>query len=254
MYLAKVERAFRHLCETARTRNELHFALALGPEFRGEQGPGWCTWEETNRAFNEYLEFINQKAVPSFSFRIRVALAFYCHLAEASGFYEGLKNLLRIAGGEEYSMCPFLQLNRRHSETGSLIAPNANKVFRDLIGHAESLEMKELSAVLREAFDPDIRNGYAHADYIIWRDGLRLRRHAGGLPKTVSWEEFDQKMMWGMNFYHILRQVMEEYIQSYSPAKEVTGSMGDALRLTWRIEYNPTTGDFLISGSGPGGT
>ncbi len=53
--------------------------------------------------------------------------------------------------------------------------------------------MHELSEVLRDAFDPDIRNGYAHADYIIWGDGLRLRRQAGGFPKIIKWDEFDQK-------------------------------------------------------------
>jgi hypothetical protein len=180
-FIEKAEEAFRELFEAARSKNELHFTFSLAPEFRGEQGPGWCTWEETNRAFDEYLEFINQK--PTTPFRVRVALGFYCHLAEASGFYEAPKNLLRVAGGEEHRLWPFLELNRKHAETGQVIAPNANRIFRDLIGHSKSLGLERLSEVFRDAFDADIRNAYSHADYIIWTDGLRIRKQVGGYPK-----------------------------------------------------------------------
>ena len=248
-YIKKAEKVFRELFETARAKNELHFALCLAPEFRGEQGPGWCTWEETNRAFDEYAEFINQK--PTTSFRIRVALSFYCHLAEASGFYETPKNLLRVAGGEEHRLWPFLKLNKRHSKTGEVIAPNANRIFKDLIGHAELLGMRELSEVLRDAFDSDIRNGYAHADYIIWDDGIRLRRQAGGFPKIIGWDEFDQKLLRAMNFYHIISELIKEYKASYDPAKEVIASLGERQpRLRWRIEFDRSTGAFSISTSG----
>jgi len=249
LYFEKAEKAFRELFEAAKAMNELQFAFCLSPEFRGEQGPGWCTWQETNKAFDEYSEFIDQK--PTTSFKVRVALSFYCHLAEASGFYEAPKNLMRVASGEDYNVWPFLKLNRKHSETGKIIAPNANKIFKDLIGHAESLGMHELSEVLRDAFDADIRNGYAHSDYIIWHDGLRLRRQAAGFPKIIKWDEFDQKLLRAMNFYHIIRELIKEYIVSYDIAKEVIASLGrNEPQFRWKIEYNRSTGAFSISSSG----
>lgn len=247
-YADKTESAFRELFECAKGRNEVQFALALAPEFRGEQGPGWCTWEETNRAFDEYFEFINQK--PMTTFKIRVALSFYCHLSEASGFYETPKNLMRLAGGEDYRMWPFLELNRTHGETGKKIAPNSNKIFQDLIGHAKSLGLNELVEVLRDAFDPEIRNAYAHADYIIWEDGFRIRNQACGHPKIIGWEEFNLKIHRALNFYQIIKGLVEEYILSYKTPKEVVASMGSGQpEFKWKIEIDKD-GRYTISSNG----
>ena len=85
-FFAKLERTLRDLFDRARARNELHFALSLNPEFRGEQGPGWSTADDAHRAFDEYLAFLRKGEFTSL--KARVALAFYCHLAEASGYYE----------------------------------------------------------------------------------------------------------------------------------------------------------------------
>ncbi|MBN2589503.1 MAG: hypothetical protein JXA96_06555 [Sedimentisphaerales bacterium] len=247
-YVHHTENAFRKLFECAKSKNEVQFALALAPEFRGEQGPGWCTWEETNRAFKEYLDFINQKF--NSIIKIRVSLAFYCHLSEASGFYEMPKNMMRIAGGEDYRMWPFLELNRTHGETGKKIAPNSNKIFRDLIGHAESLDLKELVEVFSDAFDPEIRNAYAHADYIIWKDGFRMPNQGCGHPKIIRWNEFNLKISRALNFYQIIRKLAEEYIMSYKTPKEVIASMGGGQpEFKWKIETDEN-GGIMISSNG----
>jgi len=39
--------------------------------------------------------------------KLRVALSFCSHISEAAGFYEMLKNMLRVAGGESYHLYPF---------------------------------------------------------------------------------------------------------------------------------------------------
>ncbi len=45
-------------------------------------------------AFEEYMVFMKKN--PDTGFNARIALAFYCHLAEASGFYEIPKNMLCV--------------------------------------------------------------------------------------------------------------------------------------------------------------
>jgi len=85
-FLEKTEKAFRELFDAAQKRNELHFAMALMPEMRGAQDAGWNTAEESRHAFNEYIEFIEKQ--PPSSIKSRIALSFYCHIAEASGLYE----------------------------------------------------------------------------------------------------------------------------------------------------------------------
>jgi len=244
-FLKRVEAAFRDLFDRARSINELHFALALAPEFRGCQDAGWCTWEESNRAFDEYSEFVERE--PPSTFKTRVAMSFYCHLSEASGYYEAPKNMMRIVGGDEYRMRPFLELNSTHGATGKVIAPNANKIFRDLIGHAESLGLSELAHCFRDAFDPEVRNGYAHADYILWTDGLRLRRQAGGRPRLISWPDFSQILLRGYNFYGILRGLIGEYVASYATPKIIRASMAGEPATDWRIEVESASGAFSIS-------
>ncbi len=244
------ERSLRDLFDKAKSINEVQFVLSLCPEFRGVQDPGWCAWEETSRAFEEYLEFIeNEKQAP---FKTRVILGFYCHLAEASGFYECPKNLLRLVGGECYRMWPFLELNRSHGATGKKIAPNANRVFRDLIGHAAALGLKDLAGVFESAFDPRIRNAYSHADYILWKDGFRIRNQACGRPEVISWNEFEKKIRRGVNFYHLIKELIKEYLGAYREAVDFYGCIGnDGHKCWWQIGIEEETGQLYIRSINP---
>ena len=95
------------------------------------------------------------------------------------------KNMLLVSGGESYSIYLFQHLISKHQERGDVIAPNANKVMKDLLGHAQTLGFEDLCAIILEAFDPELRNGYAHADYIIWNNDIRLSKRNGGNPRTA---------------------------------------------------------------------
>jgi hypothetical protein len=248
-FFAKAETALRELFDKARTANELQFVFSLMPEFRGCQDAGWNTAIEAQRAFDEYLAFLNEGELTPL--KARVALSFYCHLSEASGFYEIPKNMLRVAGGGFYNPWPVQDLVEAHRRTGNVIAPNANKVLRDLAGHAETLLLHRLAEVFRDAFDPDLRNGYAHADYVLWDDGVRLRRRNGGNPKLVTWREFHHRFERGINFFNILRQLVEEYVRSYHPARQVGGRWVDGRPSHAVARFDPTSGSFSITDSSP---
>lgn len=246
LFYEKAETAIRELFELAKSKNELHFALSLAPEFRGCQGPGWSTADDAHAAFGEYLQYLNEG--PFTALKARVALAFYCHLSEASGFYEIPKNMLRVAEGGTYNLWPFQKLVERHKVSGAIVAPNANKVLRDLAGHSKDLGLSSLAEVFRDAFDPDLRNGYAHADYIVWDDGIRLRKRNGGHAKLVSWPEFNAHFQRGINFFHLLGQLVQEYMHSYHPAKQVRGQLADEPEGIWTIHSDPERKSFSISG------
>ena len=245
-FYEKTKLAFSKLFDSARARNELHFAFSLAPEFRGLQDAGWNTALEAQVAFQQYLEFM--QANPDDAFKARVALAFYSHLAEASGFYEVPKNMLRVVGGERHNGWPFQKLVEKHKLTGALIAPNANKVLRDLVGHAQELGFSELAEVFRDAFDGDIRNGYAHADYVIWEDGIRLPKRNGGQPRKIAWPEFSGLLERGINFFHLLNETITEYRAGYNPAKQVRGQLRDEPEGTWTIYADLENKRFKISG------
>lgn len=244
------ERTLRDLFDKAKGVNEVQFVLSLCPEFRGEQDPGWCTWVETHRAFDEFWEFYkNEKPSP---FKTRVILGFYCHLSEASGFYECPKNLLRLVGGEYYRMWPFLELNHSHGVTGKRIAPNANKVFKDLIGHATELGLKDLATVFENAFDPKIRNAYSHSDYILWEDGFRIRNQACGYPEVIPWDEFEKKINRGVNFYLLIKELIKEYLSTYHKPVDFYGCIGNnGHQCWWRIGIENETGQLYIKSTSP---
>jgi len=246
-FFEKIERALRDLFERAKAQNELHFACSLNPEFRGEQGPGWSTADDVHSAFDEYLAFLREGEFTSL--KARVALAFYCPPAEASGYYEIPKNMLRVVGGQPYNLWPFQDLVETHRKTGAVVSPNANKVLRDLAGHAATLGLSELAEVFRDAFDPDIRNAYAHADYVIWKDGLRLRKRNGGFPRKVPWSEFQSRLIAESTFFTLLREIVNEYVTSYHPAKRFRARMDDNQpELLWTIPFDPEKRTFGISG------
>lgn len=248
-FFTKAEDALRGLFNKAREANELQFVFSLNPEFRGCQDAGWNTAVDAQQAFDEYLAFLKDGELTPL--KVRIALAFYCHMSEASGFYEIPKNMLRVAEGGFYNLWPFQNLVEVHRRTGNIIAPNANKVLRDLAGHSETLQLHDLAEVFRDAFDPDLRNGYAHADYVVWEDGIRLRHRNGGNPKLVTWPEFHHRFERGINFFNILRQLAEEHIRSYEPAREVGGTWGDGRPSRAVARFDQTTGSFSITDSSP---
>jgi hypothetical protein len=191
-FFEKAARSLHELFDRAKAAHELHFAMALMPEFRGAMDEGWSTAVESVRAYDEFMSLVN--SMNPAPIRIRVVLAFYAHVAEGSGFYEIPKKLLLTIEGRGNNLWPFQDLVERHRKTGEVIAPNANRIMKDLIGHASELGLSELAEVFRDAFDPDVRNAIAHADYIIWPDGLRLRKRNGGYPRVIPWDEFDQML------------------------------------------------------------
>lgn len=244
-FYIKMERAVRYLFDTAKAKSELHFAFSLNPEFRGTRGPGWSTAEEARVASREYLAFINEPGVTAL--KARVALAFYSHLSEASGLYEVPKNMLRVAGGERFAAWPFQNLVQTNKISGDKICPNANKILKDLAGHAENLGLHDLAEVFRDAFSSDLRNGYAHADYVIWDDGIRLPKRNGGTPSVISWVEFHYSFERAINFFHFLNDLIAEHISSYNPAKQVRGQSGNAPECFWTIHADPEKKMFSIS-------
>jgi hypothetical protein len=237
--------ALTDLFEAARQKNELQFVFALNPEFRGTRGPGWNSAEECFVAMGDYVRFLNDSNdnKPELQrLRIRVALAYYCHVSEASGFYEVPKNMLRVAEGKNYIITPFMDMVESHKVTGDAIAPNANKILKDLIGHCYALAFKKLAGVLNTLFDSDLRNGFAHADYVIWDDGIRLTKRNGGIPRIVPYDEFNVQIGKAVGFFETLADVRRGFLEIYNPPKTFRGKLGDAPETDCTVSYVPGVG------------
>jgi len=240
----KAIRALRDLFEKAKAKHELHFAMALMPEFRGAQDGGWNTAEEAVYAYDQFAAHIKSLKNDD-PVRVRIALSFYLHVAEGSGFYEIPKKLMLTIEGKGNNIIPFHSLVKRHQKKGRAIDPNANAIFRNLMGHAYDLQLSELSEVFNDAFDSDVRNAVAHADYIIAADGLRIRRKNGGFPRKIPWDEFDAIFCRGVNLFSFIRELTDEYVKSYDPPKIIKSRMNANEPITdYTIYYDPQTRAF----------
>jgi hypothetical protein len=252
-FFESAERSLEELFKSAKLRNEVDYAFALEPEERGFKDSRWSSAGESFLAFNDYQKFLAREDLldedgRSSAIRIRIALSFYCHLSEAGGFYEIPKKMLSVASGDPYFRTAFARINPTHRHSGNRIVPNANAVFRDLTGHSSSLGFDELSRVFATAFDPDLRNAYSHANYILHSKWLRLKNRATNRIRVVSWEEFNNLFNRGVGFFQIMRGVVQDSISEYEPGKTVLGQLHDEGLGPIVIKYHPAEQCLVISG------
>ena len=244
-FFQKSEEAFKHLFDEAKAKNELNCAFALHPEERGFQDSGWSSAAETFLAFNDYLEYLDSS--PDTRLKLRVMLSFYSHLSEASGFYEVPKKLLLVCEGNPYFRSAFHSITETNRRTGNAMVPNASKVFRDLVGNAKNLGFDQLADVFKEAFDPVLRNAYAHANYVLRPNEIRIKDKATNKIRIISLAEFNLLFNKGLQFFHALRSVLKEYMLSYVPAKVIMGRLHDEPISPCKIEFLPEHKAFVIS-------
>lgn len=250
-YQSELNAHLSHLYTFARQVNELDFAVSLGGEFRGAQDAGWATTITANEVFEELGTFFSAGGRLSKA-EFRAALMLYCQLAEAGGFYETLKNMMGVISLKPYVLWPFQPLVRVRKEPKRVIGPNANATFRDLATMARSIGLLRLSELLVLAFRDDIRNGITHADYVIWDDGLRLRKRNGGRADRLSFKDVSDAICRGMIFFQILKELNNASVRTFDPPKEIVGRFSVNPPMPWTVSYNPKSGAFGISGSSPG--
>jgi hypothetical protein len=122
----KAIRALSELFDKAKAAHELHFVMGLMPEFRGSQDGGWNTAEEAVHAYDQYSAHIKslKKDDPV---RLRIALAFYLHVAEGSGFYEMPKKMLLTVEGKGNNIWPFHSLVKKAREDRTCDRPERQR-------------------------------------------------------------------------------------------------------------------------------
>lgn len=243
--LTKARGALGQLFDNAKAKDELNFALSLAPEFKAYT---LTSAMDAARAYREYGDFLQLEQFNGQGIRVRVALALYCHTAEAAGLWGVPMCLLLVLSGEHYTTTPFAYLVEKHRVTGKTIAPNANKVMRALADEASSQSLDELAAVFRDAFDPDLRNGFAHADYALSTEGVHVRgRH--DRERIIKWPEFHSLLNDGIGLFDVLGQVIVQYQDFYRTPRIVTGTTHpDDPIGHWMIYSDPVACTMSVSG------
>ena len=239
------------LFKFARKMNELDFAGSLSGEFRGMQDAGWSTTITAEQVFEELNERVAAGPVESLA-DMRIILLLYSQLSEAGGLYESLKNMIGIVEATPYNLWPFRDLVRVRQNPNRVIGPNANATFRDLATHARKIGMTGLSSAFENVFRDDVRNGMYHSDYILWDDGLRLRRRNGGNVNRIEYTEVFDLVGIGLAFFHALQELRRSAVQSFNPPREIVGRFSANPPMLHTVRYDSETGAFSISCSSPG--
>ncbi|CAI8945040.1 MULTISPECIES: hypothetical protein [Burkholderia] len=250
VYVRALNAQFTYLFAYARTINEIDTAAALSGEFRGAQDAGWSTVQTAYEVFGE-LKALGNKGAPLTKPELRQVLCLYAQLAEAGGVYEGLLNTMRVAQLKAYNLWPFQNLVRVRQEPRAVIGPNANAMFRHLAKVATAIGMTGLARLLEIAFRDDIRNGMAHADYILGPDGLRLRRRNGGQPVAVSFQQMQDGLQIALFFFELLQGFQQATMETYRSPRTIIGRFSENPPMPWTIELTED-GRFSISSSAPG--
>ncbi|MDP3410001.1 hypothetical protein [Bosea sp. (in: a-proteobacteria)] len=251
IYLQQLTRQLSYLLAFTRRMNELDFAASLGGEFRGMQDAGWSTTITAHEVFEE-ISIYTTRQTPLSKAEFRVVLLLYCQLAEAGGVYESLKNIMGIVTLKPYLLWPFQDLVRVRQQPRRVIGPNANATFRDLAETAQAIGMQGLASALSDAFRDDIRNGIYHADYVVWDDGLRLRRRNGGYATRLTFDEVSTAIAKGIGFFDIQKTYMSDAMRSFHPARTIIGRLSANFPAPWTVHADPERHSFSISGSSPG--
>ena len=82
---------------------------------------------------------------------------------------------------------------------------------------------------------------------MVWNDGIRINLRLG-LPRLIPYSDFAVSFERGINFFHLLHQLVGHYITSYAPPKKVVGVLADGQVREWTIAYDAEKRSFGVSG------
>lgn len=197
------------LFEEAKKISEFEFIFSL-LGFRGLQGPGWDTFENTIQIFDSISPL---KIKDEFS-RINLHLWVYGHIIEASEPYELYANFLRIIDGKRYTNNNFPDKDR-----GKYKAPQFPiEKIETLNKLASNYDLQNCLIPLNEIFDKDLRNSIFHSDYSIYKGCLRIRKPLKGFSRTETYDLINKSMA----YFQALKFLFEKSISDYKEPKDVS--------------------------------
>jgi hypothetical protein len=142
---------------------------------------------------------------------------------------------------------PFAQFTAKYGASEGSPIPNANKLMRSLVRSSEEAGFRDLAATFVSAFDADIRNAFAHADYSLTAEGVVvLSRYAQ--ERLVEWQEFNVLLDRAMGLYLCLNDIRVEHCHTYVEPRHVMGSLNpQEPARQWTIEFKAPVGPMILS-------
>jgi len=194
--------------DIAKNTSEFEFIFSL-LGFRGLQGPGWHTFDNTIQIFDS-IESIKIK--DEFS-KINFHLWVYGHIIEASEPYELYANFFRIIGGNRYTINNFPDKDRGKHKVPQFPVEK----IETLNNIALELGLQDCLLPLNEIFDKDLRNSIFHSDYSIYKGSLRIKKPVKEFSRTETYDTINK----GIAYFQALKFLYEKSISDYNEPKDV---------------------------------
>ncbi|MGH2964733.1 MAG: hypothetical protein ACRDMH_05035 [Solirubrobacterales bacterium] len=234
--------AIRALFIAAQERDEFEFACCL-LRVRGMEAPGWDPYAETHDLIGELLGLMN--APLRGKTKTRLALLLYSHLTELDAVYELLANLIRVVKGDRYSMDPFA--NPPNARNNQSHPPSAAMVHGWLCDDLREEGWTEVADALESFFDKEIRNAFAHADYVITPQSFRSPSAQFLVNGIITPELPLERLAERLNAaFRVIGAVVDLHIDlrtSYTEAVDTRGRLrGDGEAIPVRLLADPEHG------------
>lgn len=205
IFQTRVNVCFDNLFSKAKQADEFAYVFSLLDKSSGSEAAGWQPIQETLYLFHDLRSLIDGSE--SYT-RIRLCLMLYCHIIEANFIYHVLYNMLLSAENEGHPrVFNFLDKYRNGNP------PSAKSKVQEIRKKSKLLKIDELDKILDEVFNDDIRNAFAHSDYILWQDEFRSK-HKG--YKSIKMNEVLFLVNKAIIFFEAFFEVLMSHKKSYN--------------------------------------
>lgn len=203
----KTKEALNCLFNAAKEQNEFAYVFSLLGINSGIEDDGWQPITETYSLMRDFVAMAN--APFHEHTKARLLLLCYTQITEANYLYHVIYNMLLSIENEDLpKVFSFLDLYKNG------IPPSVKSKVGMICEKAEKLGYQNIKNLLENIFDYGIRNAISHADYIIYKDELRLK-HKGSEIKIIKLEDVFDLIQRTIIFFDVFFNISDAHRKFY---------------------------------------
>jgi hypothetical protein len=202
------EETLNCLFNVAKEQNEFAYVFSLLGINSGIEDAGWQPIAETYLLMRDFVAIAN--APFHKHTKARLLLLCYTQITEANYLYHVIYNMLiSIENGNLPKVFSFLDLYKNG------IPPSVKSKVGMICEKSEKLGHQRIKDLLENIFDYGIRNAISHADYIIYKDELRLK-HKGSDIRIIKLDDVFDLVQRTIIFFEVFFKTSDTHKKSYS--------------------------------------
>ena len=204
----KAKESLDRLFNSAKKQNEFAYVFSLLGLNSGIEDQGWQPIAETYSLMRDFVGIAN--APFNQHTKARLLLLCYTQLTEANYIYHVIYNMLvSIEDENPPKLFSFLDLYNDGKP------PSVKSKVALICKKAKEHGHQDIQELLDAVFDYSIRNAVSHADYILYKNELRLK-HKGSEIKKIDLEDVFALIQKTIVFFEVFFNVSDAHRKSYA--------------------------------------